>query len=97
MLETITPKWEVETEVHGQKEARKEVKFLGTIRPHKGQSMWQLNLSSGEVSLAVYKEVSVDTKGNVRKKLITEKGFMYCTALNKRNAYKKFGKMLGNG
>lgn len=92
MLEQTKNK--VENEILRQKEVKKPIKLIGTVKPQRGQIMWELNLNDGAVNPATYNEATVNTKGEIRKKLIMKDGFLYALAINKRNAQKKFLKML---
>lgn len=75
-----------------QKEFPKKVKHLGKIRLHKGQKLWQCDLTTGKVS-----PVEIDitaTLTGVTKKHIIQDGFLYDTAINLKNAERKFIKKL---
>lgn len=92
LTENIQPD---KTEIEAVKPIKKELKLLGTIRPHKGHTMYQLNLAAGEISEAVFEEITASFKGGpVKRKLIVKQGFIYQSALNKKNAEKKFKKRL---
>jgi hypothetical protein len=90
-------------EIVGQAEKKHQVSKIGTIRPHKGHTLFQINLESGEVTEAEFdrqdvdfkelkKEESSRLKPGVIKKVVVKKGCIYVSALNKTNAIKKFAK-----
>lgn len=55
-----------------------ETKFLGRMRVHAGQSLFALNLQTGEI-----------TNMGKPKKVVTEQGMVYRIALNKKSFVKK--------
>lgn len=66
---------------------------IGTIRPHSGHTLFEINAVSGdiapaefEVSTAVY---SANSKGLVRRKIVIKANCVYISALNKKNAIKQ--------
>jgi hypothetical protein len=81
----------VVVEQQAEKDQRKEKTLLGTIFPHKGHTLYKLDLETEEVSLAKYSsDYNVDQ--TIPKKVIVEEGYYYVSALNKENALKKFRK-----
>jgi hypothetical protein len=88
---------EDETELITQHLKRKKFQSL---KPQAGHSCFELDLISGEISLVDYAEINKDfiTANNgdnaVHKKVITKETCLYTTALNKKNAEKKFVKIL---
>lgn len=50
----------------------------------------------GESFIKLLNNVAKENKANKRMKLTREDGFIYCTALNKKNATRKFVKMLSS-
>lgn len=90
------------TEVHATKPVKKEIKYISTLKPQKGQRVFELNLATGIINEATFKienEV-VDFKKavmgdmSVRRRLQVNKDCIYCCALNPQNADKRFHKML---
>lgn len=79
--------------ITNQKEVNKEVKFLGKIRPHPGQKLWELNLKTGWIQEIVVDDVTVNLKGGVSKKFMVKENCMYTVAINIKNANRKFIKM----
>lgn len=96
MLELI-PKQTVEKQV--DKEVRSEQKYIASMVPQKGQSVFKYSVKDKKISVigeADFEKQTVGLEGNVNKKLIIEKNHLYVVALNKKNAAKKFLKMYHN-
>ena len=81
--------------------AKTEHKLIGSLKPHKGHTCYEMNLATRTIKPAVFEEVTTTfpTPGNtvrpmVRKKLIIQPDCIYCTALNTKNALKRFIQML---
>lgn len=76
----------------------KKQKYLATLRPKPGQKLFRLNLDTAEIDApGLETSVSFSVSGGKPKKeskLQVEKNCLYCVALNKKNAEKKFIKML---
>jgi len=79
------------------KEARKELKLIGSIRPHRGHSLFKMNKEGvfkvSEEDLEEYYDYSAKRR---KKKLIIEEDTIYVSALNKKNATRKFNQMLAS-
>lgn len=78
-----------------QRQAKTEQRLVGRIKPHPGHTVWEFNLETGEIQEAQFKSVSVESfaphKQNTVRKTIEPKGnCLYCSALNKKNAIRKF-------
>lgn len=96
MLE-LTPKQAIEKQV--DKEARKDLKHIASMMPHKGQFIFKYDMKERKVSViqdSDHKKQSVGLNEKVNKKLILDKNCLYVVALNKKNAAKKFQKLLRN-
>ena len=78
----------------------KKTTFGGTLKIQPGHTAFEFDLAARDISPAEFEEVNIDLaeaeKGNLqrRKKLIMRQGCLYCSALNKKSAKKKFMKML---
>lgn len=89
----------------GQNEKKFEVLKWTIKNPHKGHTLWQINLETGETTAAEYVQVDMElTKlgdspnlQTVRKKVITKENCIYISALNIQNAAKKFAKKAKEG
>lgn len=84
------------TELHAPKPIHKATQFIGSLNPHRGQYVWEMNLDTRVIEMAQFKEASFDVEANtVRKKLIVKENCLYAVAINAKNADKKFFKRLG--
>lgn len=82
-------------EVSNVAPVKKEQKFIGTLKPHKGHRCYELNIKTGEFGEAEFDtEAVVYGTQHVKRKLVTKENCIYCTALNEKNALKHFRKML---
>ena len=74
--------------------------MIGSLKPQKGHTCFQLNLSNGKITIAEFENIDADfikaAKGDFskKKKLVIEPNCIYATALNLENVKKKFTKML---
>jgi transcription termination factor NusB len=76
--------------VHAQKQQEKQKLFVGQLRPHKGQRVYQLDLKTQAISLAEFDEVVAGFSGDVTKSIIIKEKHLYCCAINETNALRKF-------
>jgi hypothetical protein len=68
-------------------------RFIGTVRPKPGQRVWRLNTVTAAIDPAPMDvQLSVIGKkvGNIR----VEQDCLYCVAINKANAERKFCTMI---
>ena len=88
--------------IHAEIPVKRELKYIGTLTPHKGHKCYEYEIETGVIREAEFEEVAVNyadaAKGvmSVRKKLIVKDGCIYATALNVKNAIKHFDKMINN-
>lgn len=88
-------------ELHAIKPDKRELKYLGTLRPHHGQKVWQLDLKTMIISEAKYELGVLDFKKaqhgdfSTRHRLVAQENCLYVCAINAKNADKKFHKMIG--
>lgn len=88
--------------VYAEIPVKRELKYLGTLTPHKGHKCFEYEVETGIIREAQFEEVTVNfaqaMKGDVsvRKKIIVKEGCIYTTALNVKNAVKHFDKMLNS-
>lgn len=76
-----------------ERQVKKELKKLGSIRPRRGHRLFKLQ--DGIVTAvtdADFSDSFVTLNGKKKRKLIIEKGADYISALNKKNAIKHFKK-----
>jgi len=88
----------VEMSVGIEQQQEKQKKLLGHIRPGDGHLIWKMNVSTLIVELIDDSDLITDISWDEtpRKRILTQQGFLYCSALNKKNAIKRFGKMLNH-
>lgn len=86
------------TQVTGEKKT--QLNYLGSVKMHKGHTCFELNLKTGEVKKADYKQETLDFQdakrgfSSSRKKLVVNQYCIYETALNIKNAERKFKQRL---
>lgn len=85
---------------------QKQKKLMASLSPHPGHVMFKMDMKTLLVTQVNDDEYQsfVETEWvngkpvtTKRRKLTALRGHLYCAALNKKNAYKKFGKMLQDG
>lgn len=86
--------------IAAQKQQEKEIRLLGSIVPHDGHTLFELEMQTGKIARAEfmtgtmkYTEAFEKTKAK-SKKVLVKQGHLYVSALNMRNAAKNFAKML---
>ncbi len=82
-------------EVSIEQEQKYQQKHIGSIHPHRGHTLFEVNLATGKIDTAEFQQkdyvVGSDlNSGEARKKVIMKQDCVYISALNKRNALKKF-------
>ena len=73
-----------------------ETKFLGSVSPSKGHRIYQMDTETGEISEAHVEGKLIelpDGRKGIRKQIFVRDKFLYVSALNKRNAVKRFARM----
>lgn len=78
-------------------EQKKQLKLLGSIRPKRGHTLFEVNLDTGDIIPAVKEPIDfvVGKKNSEKKsKVITKGNCIYISALNKRNVIKKINNHL---
>lgn len=73
-----------------------ESNFLGSISPKKGHRLFQLDTETGEVTEAHVEGKLIETpdgRKEIRKQVFIREKFLYISALNKKNAIKRFARM----
>jgi len=97
-LETQSGIGDIEIVNEVKKQQEKQLKFVGQQRPYSGHKCFEVNLSTGEINLAEFKEEAIsfeDAKNGIisgKKKVIIKDNCVYITALNKKNVIKKLNK-----
>lgn len=88
-----------------QKEVKKELKLVNRLRPQPGQIAYEINTDTADCSPAEFTTTDVNfplqkdaatskLPVTVRKKIIIKDKTFYTIALNKKNAYRKYEKVL---
>lgn len=81
-----------------KKEIEKQLKKVGVIRPYRGHKIFRVSKDDLSISDPKWMDPIVSFKNGkdvVQKRIETEEGFFYLSALNKSNCKKKIIKMLG--
>ena len=86
-----------DTEIVSEKQQEKKNQLLGNIRPHRGHTLYKVNVKTLEVTEAVFEKQDIEwaiatSSKKQAKKILIEKGCIYISALNEKNAVKKFPK-----
>jgi len=75
---------------------KRGIEYIGTLKPQKGHTLFEMNVVTQEIVIAKFEDIVIDfnsaLKGNYSKKqkVIINPNCIYVTALNKKNAAKKF-------
>ena len=72
-----------------QKQIEKQLKHIGTQRLRPGHTCFKINNATNEV-MPAKKESTANMNGGVKHKIVVEEGYSYVTALNAKNALRKF-------
>lgn len=67
-----------------------EKKLVASRMIHRGMSIWEVNMSTGEVGPVRIKTTVIGLNGTIRHEVINDPGFYYVEAINKKNAYRKY-------
>jgi hypothetical protein len=95
-------------EISVKKEVQIEKELIGKITPHRNHILYEINIETGEIEEASYIPVPTFVKfgekvEKPKKQALVRDGFTYVSAMNKKNALKKYlkgsngGKKLGGG
>jgi hypothetical protein len=89
---------EIRIETQSLQQQETEKKFLGSLVKKRGHKIWMLNLENGlisELGDEDYKKY-VTFDGVKKTEIIIKGNHLYNFALNKKNAFKVFSRMLAN-
>lgn len=83
-------------QVHNVREAEfpKETLHIGKLHLQKGMLLWEFDLNTAEVKPAAMDGELVYCAGEIRRKHTARPMCLYVAAINKKNAEKKFLKMV---
>jgi len=95
-------------EISVKKQVQVEKELIGKIIPHENHILFEINDETGEIQKATYLPVPTFVKFGAKiekpkKQALVREGFTYVSAMNKKNALKKYlkgsngGKILGVG
>jgi len=84
----INIKEKTELSVKQQKEIKHEL--IDKLVPYDGHTIWEVNNKTQEIKKALFSNVTYTFGGEIKREIITKKGYTYIGALNKKNALKKF-------
>jgi hypothetical protein len=95
-------------EISIKKQVQIEKELIGKIIPHENHTLFEINNETGEIQEATYIPVPTFFKfgqkvKKPKKEALVREGFSYVSAMNKKNALKKYlkgsngGKELGIG
>jgi hypothetical protein len=87
---------EIEPQIQKEvvKEVPKEKILIASIRPQKGQFLWQFNLRTKELKKREDFHSTAQYNGGARKKIDREPDCLYVVAINKENAARKLNKLI---
>jgi hypothetical protein len=98
MKEVVSPEVKAPSEFVTIAEQRSEKKKIGSIQPYPGHTTFKLDLSHPGLLVSEIEEQDMEVihqfNGGVTRKIVIKEGFLYCSALNKKNAIKRFSAML---
>jgi uncharacterized protein YnzC (UPF0291/DUF896 family) len=103
-MKDLNPESKIENlteEIREVQEERKQT-YIGSLKPHKGHKLYEIDIVLNTINEATFEktEVVFNTKGSTpsssNKKVVIKENCFYISALNKKNAIKKFGKKLEN-
>jgi hypothetical protein len=79
----------------GYEQQQMKDKFIGSLNPGDGHIIWKIDTKTLFIE-PVTDEDYISTIGfdeKPRRRIMVKSGYLYCSALNKKNAMKRFGKM----
>lgn len=74
-----------------------EHEYIGLIVPYDGHKMWEIEIATGNIKEAKYSNTTFNAFGENKKEIIVKEGFLYVSALNQKNAFKKAIKGVPSG
>lgn len=92
-MKELNPDINLDTTIVVEKQVKTE-RVIHILKPHKGHTVYEFDLSEQVMRVATIDEVTSDFKGGVHKKVRMKQNHIYCSALNFHNADKRFAKMI---
>lgn len=85
-MKEIELKPQTQLEIVANQKKQIEHELIGHIIPYNGHRIWEVNLSTKEVNEAKYANTTYNAFAENKKEVIIKQGFVYVSALNKKNA-----------
>lgn len=86
------------TEMHAVAQARRQKVILGKLRPKPGQKVWECNMANGQIAEceeeAAEARLNKDGSARVVRNIKVKDNHLYCVAINRENAERKFIKQV---
>lgn len=79
----------IKTELSVKQKKQIEHELIGKIIPYEGHIIWQINKETLEIEKAKFSNATYVYGSEIKKEIIIKDGFVYISALNKKNALKK--------
>lgn len=77
-------------EVSVKQKRQVEYELIGKIIPHEGHVIWQINKQTLSIERAKFSNATYIFGSENKKEIIIKDGYAYISALNKKNALKKY-------
>lgn len=84
--QTIKPQIEISV----KQKKKIEYELIGVIIPYEGHVIWQINKKTLEIERAKFSNATYTYGEKMKKEIIRKEGFEYVSALNEKNALRKF-------
>lgn len=84
----------VEHKILHEQQQEKKVQFAGSLNPHRGHTLFEINKITGEIRPAAYQDIVLGVGPNgqpkVSRKVVMKKDCLYKSCLNEKNARRHF-------
>ena len=91
-MKELELKNETKIEISVKQKKQVEHQLIGKIIPREGHKIWQINDQTLEIKVAEFSNTTYYLLGENKKQIIIKKGHTYVSALNQKNALKKYYK-----
>lgn len=91
-MKELDAKIRIEESVKQKKQVEHEL--IGKIIPHEGHTIWEINKETGAIKKAKFSNATYNFMGENKKEIIVKQGYEYVSALNRKNALRKYKKGL---
>jgi hypothetical protein len=89
-MKELGVKEKIGVEISIKEKKQIEHRLIDTIFPFQGHKTWEVNNETLHIEIAKYSICTYQFEGENAKEIIIKKGYTYISALNKKNALKKF-------